>query len=46
MYHISLAFQFIYGRSEERGEDGDGKEESEIPGGEERGEITWPFVYR
>ena len=26
MYHVPLAFQCIYGCSDERGEDGDGKE--------------------
>ena len=32
MYHVPLAFQCIYGCSE----DGDGKEVSEIPGGGDR----------
>ena len=30
MYHIPLAFQYIYGCSDERNEDGDRKNESEI----------------
>ena len=46
MYHVPLAFQCIYGRSDERGEDGNGKEESEIPGGGERVKITWPLICR
>ena len=32
--------------SDEGGEDRDGKEGSEIPGGWERGEIAWPLVDR
>ena len=37
---------YIYGCSDEEGEDGDGKEGGEIPGGRERVEITWHLVYR
>ena len=44
MYHVPLAFQCIYGCSNIEG--GDGKDRSEIPGGEERVEITIPLVYR
>ena len=40
MYHVLLAFQCIYERSDKGGEDGDGKEGSEIPVGGERMEIT------
>ena len=43
MYHIPLAVQCIYGCSDE-GEDGDGKEGSEIPVGGERVEIAAPLV--
>ena len=39
MYHVPLAVQRIYGWSNERGEDGDGKEGSEFPRGWERVEI-------
>ena len=39
MHHVPLAFQCIYGYSDERGENGDGKEGSDIPGGWERMEI-------
>ena len=35
-----MAFQCIYGYSEEKGEDEDGTEGSEIPGGGERVDIT------
>ena len=35
MHHVSLAFQCIYGCNDERGEDGDRKEVSEIPGGDD-----------
>ena len=45
-YHSSLAVQCIYGRSDEVGEDGDGKERSQIPGGWKRMEIAWPLVCR
>ena len=37
MYHVPLAVQSIYRWSDEEGEDGDGKEGSEIPAGWERG---------
>ena len=33
VYHVPLAFQCIYGCSDEGGEDKDGKEGIEIPGG-------------
>ena len=46
MYHVPLAVQLIYGWSDEAGEDGDGKEGSELPGGYEKVEITWPLVCR
>ena len=46
MYHVPLAFQCIYERSDEIGENEDGKEGSEIPGGRERVKITWPLVCR
>ena len=46
MYHVPLAFQCIYGCSDERGEDGDGKEGSEIPRGGKRVEIALPLVCR
>ena len=36
MYHVPLAFQCIYGCSDERGENGDGEEENEVFGGGER----------
>ena len=36
MYHVPLAVQCIYGRSNELGEDGDGKGVSELAGGWER----------
>ena len=32
VHHVPLVFQCIYGWSDEGGEDGDGKEGSEIPG--------------
>ena len=41
LYYVPLAFQCLYGRSNERGENGDGNEGSEIPGRGERSEITW-----
>ena len=44
VYHVPLAVQCIYGWSNEGGEDGDGKERSEFPGGCERVEIAWPLV--
>ena len=46
MYHIPLAVQCIYECSDERGENGVGKEGSVIPGGWEREEIAWPFLCR
>ena len=45
LYHISLALQCVYGCNDERSENGDGKDRSEIPRrGEE--EITWPRVFK
>ena len=38
--------QCIYGCRDEGGEDGNGKEGSDIPGGWERVEIAWPLVCR
>ena len=43
MYHISLAVQCIHGWSD-GGEDGNGKEGSELPGGWERVDIAWPLI--
>ena len=37
---------YIYGWSDEGGEDGDGKEGSELPGGWEKVEIVWPLLCR
>ena len=45
VYHVPLALQCIYGRSDE-GENGDGMEGSEISGGGKRVEIVCPLVYR
>ena len=39
MYHVPLTLQCICGRSEGGGENRDGKEGNEIPGGEGRVEI-------
>ena len=44
MHHVPLAVQYIYGWSNKAGEDGDGKEGSEILGGWERVEIAWSHV--
>ena len=41
-----LAFQCIYGPSDEGGENGDGEEGSEISGRGKRVEIACPLVYR
>ena len=46
VYHVPLAFQCIYGCSDERGENGDGEEENEVFGGGERVQIAWPLVCR
>ena len=46
MYHVPLAIQCIYGCSDEGGENGDGKEGSEINGREESIDITCPLVCR
>ena len=43
MYHVPLPVQCIYGWSD-GGEDGDGKEGIELPGGWERVEMTWFYV--
>ena len=43
MYHFFMAVQCVYGCSDERGEDRDRKEGTEIPGGGERVEIAWPL---
>ena len=47
---ITLAFQYIYiyiyGCSDERGGNGDGKKGSEISGRGKRGDIEWPLVCR
>ena len=40
VYHVPLAVHCIYDCSDEGGEDGDGKEGSEIPGGWERVELA------
>ena len=45
MYIVPLAVECIYGWSDEGGEDGDGKEGSEIPGEWEKMEIAWPLLY-
>ena len=45
MYHV-VHVSYTYGLSGEGGEDGDRKEGSEIPGGWERMEISWPLVCR
>ena len=44
LHHIPFAFQCIYGCSDERGENVDGKERNEIFGGGEIMEIAWLFV--
>ena len=44
MYHVPLAVQYTYEWSDEGGEDGDGKEESEIPVGWEIVKVAWPLV--
>ena len=46
MNHVPLAVPRIYGWSDERGENGDGKEGSEVPGGWERVKVAWPLVCR
>ena len=43
VYHVPYAVQCIHGWSDE-GEDGDGKEGSELHGRWERVEIAWPLV--
>ena len=42
--HIPLTLQCTYRRTDEGGENEDRKEESQIPGVEERVESTWPLV--
>ena len=44
MYHVPLVLQRIYRRIDERGENRDGKDGSEILGEGERLKIAWPFV--
>ena len=44
MYDVPLAFQCIYGCSDEVGEDEDGRDRSEVNGEEERVKINWPLV--
>ena len=44
VYRVPLAFQCIYGCNDERGENGDVEEGSEISVGGEREEIAWPHV--
>ena len=44
MYYVPLAVQCIYVWSDEKGEDGDGKEGSEIPVEWKKVEIAWPLV--
>ena len=46
MYHVPLALQCIYGRSDEGGVNGDGEERNEISRGGKKLEIAWPIVYR
>ena len=46
MYHVSLAFQCIYGCSDKRGENGDKEEGSDILGGRERVDFAWPLLCR
>ena len=46
MYYVPLAVQCIYGKSDEGGEDGYGKEGSELHEGWERVKIAWPLVCR
>ena len=36
----------VYGCSDERGENGDGEDGSEISRGGEKGQIAWSLVYR
>ena len=45
MYYVPIAVKCIYGWRD-GGEDGDGKEGSELSGGWERVEIAWPLVCR
>ena len=44
MYTLYILFQCAYGRSDESGKNGDGEDGSEVYGGKERVDITWPFV--
>ena len=46
MYHVPLALQCIYARRYVGGEDEDGEEWGEIPGGWEIVKIAWPLVCR
>ena len=45
MYHVPLTVQCIYGWND-GGDDGDGKEGSEVPRGWEIMEISWLLAYR
>ena len=44
VYHVPLPIQYIYGRSDEGGENGDGEEGSETSRGKKRVGIAWPLV--
>ena len=46
MYHVSLALPFICGRIDEGSGNGDVEEGSEISGGRDKVETTWPLVCR
>ena len=46
LYHSSLAFKYIYGRSNKRGANWNRKDEDEIYGRGERVNIIWPLVCR
>ena len=46
MYHISVAFQCIYGGSDEGVENGDGKEGDDISGEGKRIDTAWPLLSR
>ena len=46
MYNVPLAFPCIYIFSDERGENEDGEERSEISGGGKKVKIAWPLVCR
>ena len=46
VHNVLLAIQCIYRRSDEKSENGDGKEGIDISGGGKRVKITWPLVCR